>query len=74
MALADGLLFLVKYLLIVKPALGSVLGRKCTFSISFMDQSQILLKFSIVNYYHADEILIFLFLSNKLRVFLKFHL
>ena len=46
----------------------------CTFSISFVDRSQILLHFSIINYYHADEVLIFLFLSNKLSIFLKFHL
>jgi len=43
-------------------------GYKCTFSISFMDRSQILLHFSIVNYYHADEVLIFFFLSNKLCI------
>lgn len=51
---------------------GSAEGCKCTFSMSFVDRSQILLHFNTVNYYHADDVLIFFFLSIKLCVFLKF--
>jgi len=53
---------------------GSAEGSKCTFSISFVDRSQILLHSSTVNYYHVGGVLMFLFLSIKLCVFLKFHL